>query len=132
VQRFGAERIAVAVDEVDGQVKIRGWVSSGGPPAVTFARELAGCGVRWFLHSAIRRDGTLAGPDVAALRNVAAAVEPLGGRVICAGGIGTLDHLRQLRAQALPGVEGAVAGRALYEEAFTVAEGRSALGGGEG
>jgi phosphoribosylformimino-5-aminoimidazole carboxamide ribotide isomerase len=128
VQRFGAHRIAVAVDEADGQVKVRGWVSSGGPRADAFARDLTTSGVRWFLHSAIRRDGTLSGPDLPALRSVAEAVAPQGGQVICAGGIGTVDHLRELRAQAIPGVEGAVAGRALYEHAFTFEEGRAALG----
>lgn len=122
LRRFGAERIAVAVDERDGHVKVRGWVNEGGPLATDFARELAGEGVRWFLHSAISRDGTLAGPDIEALVRVAESVAPAGGQVICAGGVGTLEHLRALRERAIPAVEGAVAGRALYENAFTVAE----------
>jgi cyclase len=129
VKKYGADRIAVAVDEVDGIVKVRGWVSGGGPQAEAFVRELGADGVRWFLHSAIQRDGTLQGPDIAALERVAAAAHPFGGKVICAGGIGTLDHLRTLLTRAIPGVEGAVAGRSLYEKAFTVAEGRAALGG---
>ena len=130
VQRFGSDRIAVAIDESGGVVKVRGWVSGDGPRADAFAKELVGEGIRWFLHSAISRDGTLEGPDLAALRKVAEAVAPSGGRVICAGGIGTLDHLRALSAAAIPGVEGAVTGRALYDKAFSVAEARAALGEG--
>jgi phosphoribosylformimino-5-aminoimidazole carboxamide ribotide isomerase len=129
LQRFGAERIAVAVDEADGVVKVRGWVSGAGPSAESFARELAEDGVRWFLHSAILRDGTLAGPDFGALARIANAVTPCGGHVICAGGVGTLEHLRTLTVNAVPGVEGAVAGRALYEKAFTVADARAVLAG---
>ena len=125
--RFGPERIAVAVDESGGAVKVRGWVSGDGPRPDAFARELAAEGIRWFLHSAITRDGTFAGPDMAALERVALAVAPLGGRVICAGGIGTVEHLRALRLATIPGVAGAVTGRALYEKAFTVAEARAAL-----
>jgi phosphoribosylformimino-5-aminoimidazole carboxamide ribotide isomerase len=130
LRRFGPEKIAVAVDEANGLVKTRGWV--GGPEGLTataFAADLATDGVRWFLHSAILRDGTLSGPDIAALKRVAGAVAPHGGQVICAGGVGTLDHLRALRAEAIPSVAGAVAGRALYEHAFTVAQGRAALAG---
>jgi phosphoribosylformimino-5-aminoimidazole carboxamide ribotide isomerase len=130
LDRFGADRIAVAVDEANGIVKTRGWTSdSEGPSATAFAAELAELGVRWFLHSAILRDGTLSGPDLTALQRIAAAVHPFGGQVICAGGVGTLAHLAALRAASLLGVAGAVAGRALYEHAFTVAEGRAALAG---
>jgi phosphoribosylformimino-5-aminoimidazole carboxamide ribotide isomerase len=130
LKRFGPERIAVAVDEANGLVKTRGWV--GGPAGLTataFAAELASEGVRWFLHSAILRDGTLSGPDLPALARIAGAVAPMGGQVICAGGVGTLAHLRSLQADSVPGVNGAVAGRALYEKAFTVAEARAALAG---
>lgn len=127
--RFGPERIAVALDEKDGIVKVRGWVSGGGPDAVGLAREYADAGVKWFLHSAISRDGTLEGPDVVALGRIAGAVAGKGGRVVCAGGVGTLEHLENLRNSDIAGVDGAVAGRALYEGAFTVAEGVAALGG---
>jgi phosphoribosylformimino-5-aminoimidazole carboxamide ribotide isomerase len=130
LKRFGPEKIAVAVDEANGLVKTRGWV--GGPAGLTataFAAELAQEGVKWFLHSAILRDGTLSGPDIAALKRVAESAAPFGGQVICAGGVGTLDHLRALRTEAIPGVAGAVAGRALYENAFSVAEARAVLSG---
>jgi len=130
LKQFGPEKIAVAVDEADGFVKTRGWVSGpGGLKAAAFARELAQEGVRWFLHSAIKRDGTLSGPDVAALREVSAAVADLGGKTICAGGIGTLDHLTALRTASIAGLEGAVAGRALYEKAFAIPAGIAALAG---
>lgn len=126
--RFGAERIAVAVDEKDGEVKVRGWVEGpGATPAAAFAKGLAEEGVRFFLHSAISRDGTLAGPDLDALRKVGEAVAPLGGQVVCAGGVGTLEHLSALREAAISGVIGAVAGRALYENRFTIREARRVL-----
>jgi phosphoribosylformimino-5-aminoimidazole carboxamide ribonucleotide (ProFAR) isomerase len=75
----------------------------------------------------IGRDGTLAGPDLAQLGSVLAAVAI---PVIASGGIGTLDDLRALDALAVAGrrLTGAIAGRALYEQRFTVAEGLAALG----
>ena len=47
--------------------------------------------------------------------------------VIYSGGVGTLDDLRRLRAEAAPNVEGVIVGRALYEERFTVDEALAAL-----
>ena len=47
--------------------------------------------------------------------------------VIYSGGVGTLDDLRRLRAEAAPNVEGVIVGRALYENRFTVDEAIAAL-----
>jgi len=127
LMRFGPERIAVAIDEKEGIVKVRGWVSGAGPEAVELSESYAKAGVRWFLHSAISRDGTMEGPDLEALSKIASAVSPFGGKVVCAGGVGSLQHLSELRARAIVGVDGAVAGRALYEGAFTVEQGVAAL-----
>jgi phosphoribosylformimino-5-aminoimidazole carboxamide ribotide isomerase len=130
IARFGADRICVAIDEKDGVVKVRGWTSGSGPEATTLARDFAAAGVRWFLHSAISRDGTLSGPDLGALRRVCAAVAPLGGRVVCAGGVGSVLHLQELYVENIMGLDGAVAGRALYEGALTVPAALAALRGG--
>lgn len=130
IRRFGPERICVAIDEKDGVVKVRGWTSGAGPRATELARQFAEGGVRWFLHSAISRDGTLTGPDVDALRSVCASVAGTGAKVVCAGGVGSLAHLESLARAEIDGLEGAVAGRALYEGAFGVADGIAALGGG--
>lgn len=128
LSRFGADRIAIAVDEKDGKVRTRGWVSDAGLDAADFARQLCEGGVRWILHSAISRDGTLEGPDLEALERIGRAVQPFGAHVICAGGVGSVEHLTALRARNIPSVEGAVAGRAIYEDRLTVPEARLALG----
>lgn len=128
LDKHGPERIAVAIDEKDGLVKTRGWVDGDGARATDLANELAKDGVRVFLHSAISRDGTMSGPDLVALRKVSEAVEAEGGVVVCAGGIGSLDHLRDLKKADIANVAGVVAGRALYERAFTVREALNVLG----
>lgn len=125
--KHGPEKIAVAVDEKDGLVKTRGWVDGDGVKATELAHDLARDGVRVFLHSAISRDGTMSGPDIDALRDVAQAVETDGGVVVCAGGIGSLDHLRALKNARIPNLAGIVAGRALYERAFTMREAYAVL-----
>ena len=70
------------------------------------------------------REGVFsAGFDLAILREVAAAAP--GARIVASGGAGTLDHLRALAG--LPGLAGAIAGTALYERRFGIAEGQAAL-----
>ena len=48
--------------------------------------------------------------------------------MIYSGGIGSLDDLRAVAGLGLENVEGVIVGRALYEQRFTVAEARAALG----
>jgi phosphoribosylformimino-5-aminoimidazole carboxamide ribotide isomerase len=82
-----------------------------------------GWGVAALFFTAIERDGTREGPDVAATAALQASVRC---DVIASGGVGTLDHLRALHAA---GVRAAVCGRALYSGAFTLAEAFAAARG---
>lgn len=107
-RRF-VDRIAVAIDVKDGDVAVEGWTARLGQDAVTLAGDLVSAGIRRFIYTDATRDGTLRGPNVAAIRDfVSATPVP----VIAAGGIGADDDLAAL---AGTGVEGVIVGRALYE-----------------
>lgn len=123
VRAFGAERVAAGIDVKDGRAAVRGWTSASGPPAAELARALLRQGVRWFVVTAVARDGTQGGFDLDLLREVAAAAP--GAHLVASGGAGSLEHLRALAG--LPGLAGAVAGTALYEGRFGVAAGQAAL-----
>lgn len=114
VERFGGG-VVVAVDARDGLVTVSGWTEDSEVSAVELARRCAAAGVERLLVTSTRRDGTLAGPDVALLENVLAVGLP----VVAAGGISSLDDLRTLRAL---GCEGAVTGSALWLDRFTLTE----------
>jgi len=49
------------------------------------------------------------------------------GRFLYSGGIGSLDDLRALAGLRQVNLAGVIAGKALYEKRFTVAEGQAAL-----
>jgi phosphoribosylanthranilate isomerase len=66
------------------------------------------------------------GPALDELNRIAAATPAW---VIASGGVGNLSHLETLAREAAPNVEGAIVGRALYEEKFTVADAIGALKG---
>ena len=125
-ERFGSESVLVAVDSRDGNVEVSGWTSESETTATDLLRLMMNAGVRTFLCTDISRDGTLAGPDYDLMRSLVAIA---GAGVIAAGGIATVDHIRDL---AYIGVGGAVIGRALYTGDIDLAEAISAIGGTAG
>jgi phosphoribosylformimino-5-aminoimidazole carboxamide ribotide isomerase len=111
------EGVIVAVDARAGEVAVQGWTRGSGRSALDLAIEVDGWGAAAILFTAIERDGTREGPDVAATLAMQAKVRAT---VIASGGIGDLEHVRAL---AQGGARAAVCGRALYSGAFTLQEG---------
>ena len=120
----GAERVLVAVDVRGGSVSVSGWAERSDVRAEALVERLEARGVERFVHTSVDRDGTLEGPDVAAVRRLATAMR---GRLIVSGGIASVADLERLRDLALPNLDGVIAGKALYEQRFTVAEANAAL-----
>jgi phosphoribosylformimino-5-aminoimidazole carboxamide ribotide isomerase len=123
------ERVVVSVDARGGKVALAGWTEAGEKGVVETVAELSSHGVARFLCTAIEVDGTMAGPALSELAQIATATDAW---VIASGGVGKLADLEALAREAAPNVEGAIVGRALYERRFTVAEGIAALDSGRG
>ncbi len=123
------ECIVVGVDARGGQVAVEGWERETHATAAECVSDLARRGVRRFVFTPVEVDGTLAGPGMEQLQEVAHAAAEAGVALIYSGGVGSLDDIRELRGTALESLEGVIVGRALYEGRFTVAEGQAALGG---
>jgi phosphoribosylformimino-5-aminoimidazole carboxamide ribotide isomerase len=118
------DRVVVSVDTRGGMVSVAGWTETSDLQAPAAVAQLTERGVKRFLCTAIEVDGTMEGPAIDQLNEIAAATS---GQVIASGGVGTLAHLEDLARDAAPNIEGAIVGRALYERKFTVAEGIAAL-----
>ena len=124
IQRL-QDKLVVALDARDGKIATHGWTVVSDRDVVEVAQDLVATGVRHLLYTDIGRDGMLEGPNLPALRRLAAAAPPI--EIIASGGIGSLDDLRHLRALDLENLSGVIVGRALYESRFTVEEARDAL-----
>jgi phosphoribosylformimino-5-aminoimidazole carboxamide ribotide isomerase len=118
--------IVVSVDVRDGMIATSGWTQTTELPAGDAIRRLTARGVRSFVYTDVSRDGMLTGPDLAGVERVADAVR---GRFLYSGGIGSLDHLTALARLRRVNLAGVIAGKALYEKKFTLAEGQRALDG---
>jgi phosphoribosyl isomerase A len=117
------ERVAIGLDVRGHTLSARGWTRDGGDLFEVLDRlEKAGC--RRYVVTDVHRDGTLTGPNLDLLREVCARTDR---PVIASGGVSSLDDLRALATLEPYGVEGVIAGKALYAGAFTVAEALAAL-----
>ena len=106
-RRFG-EAIAVSLDVRDGKVATHGWQKDTVVDVFRLSREMVDAGVRRFIYTDVKRDGTLTGPNFDTISKLLAEASI---PVIVAGGISKLEHLRRLKEL---GVEGAIIGKALY------------------
>jgi phosphoribosylformimino-5-aminoimidazole carboxamide ribotide isomerase len=119
-------RVAVGLDTRGAEVAVRGWTVGSGEALADVLPRLGGTAVAAVVVTDIARDASLRGPDFAGL---AAALAAAPVPVIASGGVGTIEELQALAALEAGGrrLEGAIVGRALYEERFTVAEAVAAL-----
>jgi phosphoribosylformimino-5-aminoimidazole carboxamide ribotide isomerase len=121
--RLWPQAVAVAVDAKEGQVAVAGWNEITTVAVMDLIEQVKAWGVPRVQYTDVVRDGTLVGPNLAGIRQVAGS----GLRVTAAGGISTLDDLRKLRELTPLGVDEVVVGKALYEGRFTLKEAAEAL-----
>jgi phosphoribosyl isomerase A len=121
------DKVAVGLDVkvVDGEHRLRGrgWETDGGDLWSVLER-LDGEGCSRFVVTDVTKDGTLNGPNLDLLAGVAARTEA---PVIASGGVSSLDDLRAIATLVGKGVEGAIVGKALYAERFTLPEALDAV-----
>lgn len=122
IAEFG-DRIAVGLDVRGTTLSARGWTQDGGDIWDVLARlEREGC--PRYVVTDVTKDGTLQGPNLELLRAVCARTDR---PVIASGGVSSLDDLRAIAALVDIGVEGAIVGKALYAQAFTLEEALTAM-----
>ena len=118
-------RIVVGIDANDGRVATRGWIEQSDVLATDLAKQFSTAGIAAIITTDIATDGTLAGPNLEALRTMAqCSAVP----VIASGGIGCMADLLSLLPLEPPGVTGVIVGRALYDGRVDLAEAIAALG----
>ncbi len=120
-------QIIVGIDARDGKVATKGWLETSEVLATDLARQMAKLKVAAIVYTDIHRDGTLKGPNIEALRELATVVNI---PVIASGGISSITDLLSLLALEPIGVEAAIVGRALYTGNISLTEANQAVGQG--
>lgn len=125
--RLFPNQIAVGIDAKDGFVAVEGWAETSTVTDVELAKRFEDCGVCAIIHTDVSRDGVMRGANLAA---TAALARQISTPVIVSGGISCLQDLRDCAKLDADNIAGVITGRALYENAFTVAQALAVLKGG--
>ena len=110
-KRFPGQ-VAVGIDARDGKVAVQGWAETSEQQADEIAHRFEDAGVAAIIYTDIARDGVLEGLNLAATAALAAKTSI---PVIASGGLASLDDVAALLRPEYARLEGAIAGRALYD-----------------
>jgi phosphoribosylformimino-5-aminoimidazole carboxamide ribotide isomerase len=105
-------RVAVGIDARGGKVAVEGWAETSELTAIDLARRFQDAGVAAIVYTDIDRDGVLTGLN---LPGTAALARATSIPVIASGGLAGIDDIKALLRPDYAMLEGAIAGRALYD-----------------
>ena len=100
-------KIVISIDQVGGNVMVKGWKESTGTKVADAISQFSAMGVDEFLLTSVERDGTLQGPDVRTLAEAARSA-----RIIASGGIARLEDIVKIRSA---GCSSVILGKAMYD-----------------
>lgn len=120
-------QIVVGIDARNGRVATHGWLETSEVLATQLATQMQKLGAAAIIYTDIHRDGTLSGPNLEALRELATEISI---PVIASGGVSSVTDLLSLLALEPLGVIGAIVGRALYTGDISLKSAVQAVGQG--
>ncbi len=112
-------RVAVGLDARDGKVAVEGWAETSELSVLDIARRFEDAGVAAIIYTDIARDGLLTGLN---LDTTIALAEAISIPVIASGGLASIDDIKAMLEPRASKLEGAIAGRALYDGRLDAAE----------
>lgn len=124
-KRFPGQ-VAVGIDARDGYVAVEGWAEVSEVKTLDLALKFEDAGVAAIIFTDISRDGAMQGPNLAATVELANAIST---PVILSGGVSSMDDIHEIKAAEVPGLDGAISGRAIYDGKINVAEAMKVLKG---
>ena len=121
------EQIVVGIDARNGKVATRGWLETSEVLATELAKQMQQLGAAAIIYTDIHRDGTLQGPNLEALRELAGAISI---PIIASGGVSSIADLLSLLALEPLGVRDVIVGRAIYTGDVSLKDAIRAVGSG--
>ena len=106
------KRVAVGLDARDGKVATQGWAETSELSALDLATRFEDAGVAAIIYTDISRDGLLKGLNLDATIALAEAISI---PVVASGGLASIEDVKALLAPRAKKLQGAIAGRALYD-----------------
>ena len=128
LRQFGADKIILGADSRDEKIAVSGWLEASEEDLVSFILNYQQKGIRYVICTDISKDGMLGGPASDLYKKILAQTSDSAkaGKdselinaidLIASGGITNLDDLFTLKDL---GCEGAIIGKALYENRISM------------
>lgn len=117
ISRFGAERIILGADAKNGRIATHGWLDDSGLDAIEFIAAYQQEGIEYVVCTDIAKDGMLEGPSIELYKQILKKNAEL--KLIASGGVSSLEDLIKLKEI---GCDGAIVGKAIYENRITLEE----------
>ena len=117
-------KVAVGLDARDGKVAVEGWAESSELSALDIARRFEDAGVAAIIYTDVARDGMLQGINWDA---TIALADSISIPVIASGGLASIDDIKTMLEPRAKKLEGAIAGRALYDGRLNAEEALSLI-----
>ena len=113
---FGSDKIILGADCNHRMIATQGWTESSSFEVVDFIKEYENKGIRYVICTDISKDGTLKGPSTDLYNEI---LQSSSINLIASGGVSSLDDLHMLKEI---GCEGAIIGKAIYEDKIKLNE----------
>ncbi len=110
------DKIAVSIDAKEKMVTTHGWMNQTSIHAYELAKSLEDKGLKTLIFTDIAKDGMLAGPSFSDYQWLKEHTKM---NIIASGGITTLDDIYALKKL---GLDGAIIGKAIYENRLSLKE----------
>lgn len=112
-------KVGVSLDADQGRLKTKGWVEDSGLTVLDVLPRLTKQGASFIVYTDISRDGMQSGVNMEALKNLLVHTSL---PVVAAGGVTSLQDIKDLAPLASKGLQGAITGRAIYEGTLDLRE----------
>jgi phosphoribosylformimino-5-aminoimidazole carboxamide ribotide isomerase len=116
IEQYTSTKIILGADAHHRKIATHGWTASSETDVVDYITGYVNKGIKYVVCTDIAKDGMLQGPSDELYKEILATVDV---KLIASGGVSCLDDLIRLKSL---GCEGAIVGKAIYENKITLKE----------
>lgn len=117
LEKYGSEKIILGADAKNEKIAVSGWIEESEINICDFIKEKIKSGIRYVISTDINKDGMLEGPSFDLYKKIIDENQTV--KLIASGGITSTNDLVQLKSLSC---EGAIIGKALYENRITLSD----------
>ena len=114
LEKYGSEKIILGADARKEKIAISGWLEESESNIYDFIKEKIKIGIQYVISTDIDKDGMLEGPSFDLYEKIIGENPNI--KLIASGGITSASDLEKVKSI---GCEGAIIGKALYENRIT-------------